>query len=381
MSDRQVRTAAEQQAMRDLLQYTQELRRGAIAPDATSTRVWQRPGATHAPSVIAPTIMLRDLDFGLDDPVARVLLERAASDPASRLLYGQWLNSCPAPSAAPPTTTIGPATGPLRPLPRPLSETLMNLAFDGSGNPWIDSAFSTGNIGGTVYSAGQIAHARVAGGVHADRLNAARALIESGRQTSARVPGAGVELYDANHRRRERLRAQGRPIPPDVQQVRIRMTLRELPTRMANVRDVERLRGSVRHVERLGSNLSPESLVRTSNAVIEQRWQQRLGQLARPGMGPVLAFVPSIAVDAAASSRHGVFDGREFLVRQARSQTSNLAGFAAGAAVGLLLAPLAVGGVTVLALSFGVGYLAQVAVSSFRVDEAAADGMRRLVGR
>jgi hypothetical protein len=382
MSDVRGRTPAEQQAIRDLLQYAEESRRWRFAPDATATRVFERPGATSTPSALAPSIVLRDLDFGLDDPVARLLLERAASDAGNRMLYGQWLNSCPAPWVVPrPTAVVGPATGPLRPLPPPLSETLMSYAFDGWGNPWADAAFSTGNIGGTAFAAGQMAHARASGTAHAERMREAHARIESGRQTSARVPGSGIELYDANHPRRERLRAQGRPIPPDVAQVRIRMTLRELPTRIANARELERLRASVVGTARLGSNLTPDALTRTSNAVIEQQWQQRLGRLARPGVGPVLAFVPSIAIDAAAANRHGAFDGREFLVRQARSQTGNLAGFAVGAAVGIALAPFAVGGLTVLAISFGAGYLAQVAVSSFRVDEAAADGMRQLLGR
>jgi hypothetical protein len=368
-------TEAERRARFEALQYMHSV---FAASDATAVRRGVGVPAQAAPPSQILRMTAPEMDFALDDPVARRLLQVASGQGGNRDLIASWAASCPVVPFRGPTASIGPMP-PALPSTAP-GTSLGSSLLNGFDNPVMDATFGGGNILGNTFGVYQ-ALDHTAGRAVFD-IQQARAVdrIVSGSQQSARI-NSMVQIYDANAQARATALRNGTTLTAAQAQPRLRVKLGSLPMEIIDPHLADRLRAGVIGRSHGATNFGPTAQSLVSRGVVEAQWAQRMKFLGSKSFGGILAFAPSAVIDLAASSRGGSFDGKDFLVRSAKSQSLNLLGFGAGLAIGFLFAGAAIGAAPLVLLVVGTGVVVQLTADVLGVDSASERVMRRVVGR
>jgi hypothetical protein len=328
---------------------------------------------------------LHDLEIDLDDPVAHAFVSQATGNAEALETMTAWASTCRAVPASPPTTLRAGSPFTTRDLASGGDAALVPELFDGpfatwlfkgSGDPWIDQAVGSGNVLGTLAGVGEAVTRTGSRAWIARSLSQAEAAIRAGART-ARINDY-LELVDANFNERARAIRANRPIPPGREKPRLRLKIIRANAQFALIGGLGSLQGG-RHPIGMSFGTLQRTLVQNQH---EQRMLRTLlGRLSSGSRvaGPVLAFAPSLATDIAGSVAVGpagaTFRWGEFGRRSLRSQSANVAAFAAGAAVpAITVVALKAAGATALAATMSAavpviivglvaGYLVSVVVS------------------
>lgn len=322
-----------------------------------------RPGMCMANGLIVQQQTI-DGDFDLDEPVVQRLLQPATNGPVMR--------AAPPPPARP----VAPPAGPnalqryldppspegARLTPQRLREEVPGAVY-GAGNVL---ANSTAALSGALRGAGERDLARA--------LREGIQAILAGTSQRVRL-SPHLELYNtarANRRPVVRLRVRGLPLTAVQQAIPAlggaQNQWRRNPSQNANTLPARNMTAQqMRNAAVLAADHGQPSWL---------RWTQgRVG-------GGVLAFAPSAAVDLYNAtdvdlrSREFNFNGRQFLVASARSQSGNAVGFAGGL-VAVALFSGAVAGAPLVLIGLAAGLTVQVVWNW----SGAADGSGNLVQR
>jgi hypothetical protein len=368
-------TEAERRARFEALQYMHSV---FAASDATAVRRGVGVPAQAAPPSQILRMTAPEMDFALDDPVARRLLQVASGQGGNRDLIASWAASCPVVPFRGPMASIGPMP-PALPRTAP-GTSLGSSLLNGFDNPVMDATFGGGNILGNTFGVYQ-ALDHTAGRAVFD-IQQARAVdrIVSGSQQSARI-NSMVQIYDANAQARATALRNGTTLTAAQAQPRLRVKLGSLPMEILDARLADRLQKNVIEARRGATNFGRDARVWVSRAVVEAEWTQRMRFMSTRTFGGILAFGPSAVIDASASMRGGSFDGREFLVRSARSQSLNVIGFAAGAGAVFLAGLATLGAAPIVIIGLVAGVAVQALADRSGLDEAAERAMSRALGR
>jgi hypothetical protein len=189
----------------------------------------------------------------------------------------------------------------------------------------------------------------------------------------------GVDLYNAAGPRQQprvRLRVRGLPITQ----------LQAMVPGAGGPAGQWRLGGSGATASLRARGMSAEQLRQTQAMVGQQRLPSALQWTQGRVGGGVLAFAPSLVLDAYSSIETDLhtgqrrFNGDAFLVASARSQSGNALGFGVGMAA-VAVAAVFVAGWPLILVGLGAGVLAQVAWSSFGGSDAAERAAREALAR
>ncbi len=321
-----------------------------------------RPGMCMANGMIVQQQTF-DGDFDLDEPLVQRLLQGVVS--------GHVMRAAPAPAARPAAPAAQAPAGPnalqryLDP-PRPAGApwTAQRLGEEAPG-----AAYGAGNLLGNAAAVTSGTLRGLAERDLATRLREGIETIRSGAANRVRLTPM-LELYNTARPQRPpvvRLRVRGLPIT----------VLQQSIPALGGVQSQWRANPSQQASTLPTRNMTSQQVRNTALLAAEHgqpawlRWTQgRVG-------GGVLAFAPSAAIDLYNATdvdlrrREFNFNGRQFLVESARSQTGNLAGFAGGA-IAVVVAGGVLAGAPLVLFGLGAGIVAQVAWNwSGRADQAA----------
>ncbi len=306
-----------------------------------------------------------DGDFDLDEPVLQQLLQGASNGPILR-------------AAAPPPRPMRTAA--------PAGPTAMQRYFappPPAGDPFTAQRLRE-EVPGAVYGPGNAlanSSAALSGAMRglaerdiATRLREGIEALRSGHAQRVRLSPT-LELYNTASRRRQpvvRLRVRGLPITVVQQSVPAiggaQNQWRPNPSQNASTLPTRNMTAQqMRNAAVLAADHGQPGWLRWS--------QGRVG-------GGVLAFAPSAALDLYNAtevdlrSREFSFNGRQFLVDSARSQSGNAVGFAGGLAAVALLGG-AVAGAPLVLIGLAAGITLQVVWNASGAADGSADLMRR----
>lgn len=324
-----------------------------------------RPGMCMADGLHVQQQVI-DGDFGLDDPLLQQLLQGANSGPVMRAASPprSMRSSSPAgPSAMERYLASPPSAG------SPFSAHRLREEVPGA-------VYGPGNLLGNSSAALSGAMRGMAERDLATGLREGIEAIRSGQAQRVRLSPL-MELYNTASARRQpvvRLRVRGLPITVVQQSIPAasgpQSQWRPNPSQNASTLPARNMTAQqIRNAAVLAADHGQPGWL---------RWTQgRVG-------GGVLAFAPSAALDIYNATevdlhaREFSFNGRQFLVDSARSQSGNLAGFAGGA-MAVVVAGGALAGAPLLLFGLGVGIIVQVVWNwSGRADAAAAAMERAL---
>ncbi len=306
-----------------------------------------RPGMCMASGLIVQQQTL-DGDFDLDEPVVQRLLQSATNGPVMR--------AAPPPAARPAEPPAGPNA-----LQRYLNPP------DPEGQPW--TALRLGEEApGAIYGAGNVlanSSAALSGAMRGmtgqDLARGLREGIQSIRAGTTNLVRLSphLELYNtarAGRRPIVRLRVRGLPLTMVQQAIPAlggaQNQWRRNPSQNANTLPARNMTTQQMHqAARLAADHGQPAWL---------RWTQgRVG-------GGVLAFAPSLAVDLYNTTnvdlrgREFSFNGRDFLVRSAGSQSGNALGLVVGGMAATAAIGVGVVGAPVVIIGLGAGVLVQL---------------------
>ena len=296
-----------------------------------------------------------DGDFDLDEPLLQQLLQGTNSGWVTRAAAQPGPSAMERYLAAPP-----PAAGPFS--AQRLREEVPSAVY-GPGNVLANSSAA---LSGAMRG--------VAEHDIATRLREGVEALRSGRAQRVRLSPM-MELYNTATARRQpvvRLRVRGLPIAMVQQSIPAvggpQSQWRPNPSQSASTLPARNMTAQqIRNAAVLAADHGQPGWL---------RWTQ-----GRVGSG-VLAFAPSAALDIYNATdvdlrtREFSFNGRQFLVDSARSQSGNLAGFAGGA-VAVVVAGSALAGAPLLLFGLGAGIIVQVVWNWSGRADAAATAMGR----
>lgn len=289
-------------------------------------------------------------DFALDPPVLMAMVAQLSStqpDQAALLLA----------ASVPPEQL-------------PTSENNANAVLDRLISSTKDSVYGGGNIWGNMAATGEAA-LRAAWARQAK--NAFKSLTSGGSTGTIRLgPHISIEPRNIGKggqlRKGARLMVRVRGMPMNV--------IHSLPAPL-----VSKAGGQFAAIRIGATDMQRMSQGATALADARLNSVRALRFAASKTGGGILAFGPSAVIDMRSSmtwSDNSVsVDWRGFAVRSAKSQSGNLAGFAAGAAVGLVAAA----GWPVVVIGLAVGITVQVAWGATGRDEWAEGHAKKALGR
>ncbi len=315
-------------------------------------------------------------EFDLDEPLGRALIASLIEADRSivpRLL--DWQSIGPemrAPSArvAPRNWLLEYLVGEVQPRPAGNAQRLADETWN--------AALGAGNLAANATQAARAASLGLT--QHSTRFILERGMqtITSGASKTVRI-NEFMELYDSNKG------PKGTPPRP-------RIRLHGMP--MESIRAAVAKPGVYQSKRSGGTSMRAAGLTDAerralARAATEQARLTRASMLTgKVGTG-VLTFAPSAAIDLYHSVETDLdtgrrqFDPKTFLIRSARSQSGNLAGFAVAilvpSAAGIL--GLALVGAPLVLVGLGAGIVAQVLFNSAGGNDLAEQRMRLMVGR
>jgi len=190
----------------------------------------------------------------------------------------------------------------------------------------------------------------------------------------------GMELYNAApgpHRPRVRLRVRGAPL----------QVVRQAGSALGVAASQWRVNGPASAASTRMRGLSAQQMRHIALGAGEARVPGALRWATGLKGGGVLTFAPALLLDSYAAiemdlqtgTRH--FNGRKFLVSEARSQSGNALGFVGGMLVGagavLLAGPAVLAGSTVVLVGLAGGVFCQVIWNWMGAADATADAAER----